>query len=1033
MAPTAVDVRDATEYVERLGRLRVWAGRPSFRRLAALAGTTTTSSGHVVDRLPPSTVSDTLNGKRLPGLPRMELVAAFVAACLEACHLPAGMVDRTVEQWLGEWRRLAGVPCTEDRGPENHGPEDSGSEPYSPYEPVERHGGPAPPAGPADGCHRLVGRGDALAVMDEALDGLAGGVPQFVAVMGDPGAGKTRLLEELTASAGRRGAAVAWGRAGEFEQQAPLGVFVDALNDRLDGCADLWRQDRLGAGSVRLLASVFPSLADEPGLLRPEVGGSARHQLYWAVRRLLEEMAGPSGLVLILDDVHWADEASAELIGHLLRHPPRARVMVAVAYRPAQVSPRLTALVDATPGCHQVIARPLTLAETEEFLGTGEADCQALHEASGGNPFYLDALARMSETPPVTDDEHDEAAREVPAPVQAALRVELDRLSPETLRVAEAAAAVADEFEPVTVAVAARLDEDTVLDALDELATCDLVRPTASGRRFRFRHPLVRNAAYQAAPPGRRLAAHARIARHLADLDAPATVRAHHVVRSGRSGDAEAVETLAKAARMVASQAPATAAHWLTAALRILADGPDDLDVRRDLLVELAQVQVVSGRLAESREAAQEALRLLAPADHRRRARAVQVYAMAERLLGHPEKSREMLLTWLRQLPDPAVAASVPIRARLVSESMYRGDFRAAQSFLDSLPDDTWDPTMRMAVAALRPMPAFAAGHVNDAIDHIVTADRLIAAAGDEQVAKWTDLCIWMCWTELFMGRYDSALQRFDRVLSIARATGQNHAVAMILSGQARAYGMLGRLVDAQAAVTEAVEAAELMGSRQLTAIAMAQACLITAWMGDTTAAVRIGERVVKLAGRTEEWWGALAWYAWGFALINAGRLDQGAEAVVHACDGFDRRRLDQFSMLSSCELMAYAETARGRHAEAVRWANRADRIAHPELETNEGLAGLARAHALRAESPAAAAERARCAAGAFATIGQHVDSGRAHLAAGAAHMDVDERGPAREQFERAVEIFGSCGARSLRDQALRELGRVQHRRHRDR
>src|SRR5437588_4734620 len=100
MAPTAVDVRDAAEYVDRLGRLRVWAGRPSFRRLALLAGTTTTASGHVVDRPPPSTVTDTLNGKRLPGLPRMELVEAFVAACLEACHLPADVIEHTVEQWL---------------------------------------------------------------------------------------------------------------------------------------------------------------------------------------------------------------------------------------------------------------------------------------------------------------------------------------------------------------------------------------------------------------------------------------------------------------------------------------------------------------------------------------------------------------------------------------------------------------------------------------------------------------------------------------------------------------------------------------------------------------------------------------------------------------------------------------------------------------------------------------------------------------------------------------------------------------------
>jgi tetratricopeptide (TPR) repeat protein len=1028
MAPTAVEVRDAAEYVERLGRLRVWAGRPSFRRLAALAGTTITSSGHVVDRLPPSTVSDTLNGKRLPGLPRMELVEAFVSACLSACHLSADTVDATVEQWLTEWRRLADVT-------------DAGDRPHEPVDPAaQRPSTSAPPAGAVAGDRRLIGRHDALRVMEEALDGTSGGAAQFVAIVGEPGAGKTRLLGELAAGGGRRGLAIARGRAGEFEQQLPLGVFIDALNDHLDGCADLWRRDRLGAGSARLLGSVFPALSpasEDSGLIRPEVGGSVRHQLYWAVRRLLEEMAGPSGLMLILDDVHWADQASVELLEHLLRHPPRARVLIAVAYRPAQVAPRLTALIDSTAGRHQVVAGPLTLAETEEFLGAGvgRADCRALYEASGGNPFYLDALARMSETPPEADEEHPGGARELPASVQGALRVELDRLSPETSRVAEAAAAVADEFEPAIVAVAARLDEDAVLNALDELAACDLVRPTASGRRFQYRHPLVRSVVYQAAAPGRRLAAHARIARHLADLGATATVRAHHIERSACFGDAEAVATLAEAARTVASQAPVTAAHWMKVALQLLPDGPGDIDVRRELLVELAQVQLVIGRLAESREAAQEALRLLAPADLAQRSQAVLVLAMAERLLGRPEESQAMLLTWLRRLPDPETAASVPIRARLVGESLYRGDFRAAQSFLDSLPGsaESWDPTFRIAVAALRPMPAFAAGRVGDAIDHINVADRLFADAADDQVAKWIDLFTWMCWTELFIGRYQSALQRFDRVLGVARSSGQNHAVAMVLAGQARAYGMLGRLADARAVAGEAMEAAELVGSRQLLAIAMAQACLITAWAGDSATAVRFGERVVGLAGRIEEWWGAMAWHVWGFALINAGRLDQGADAVVHACDGFTRPRLDQFSLLSSCELMAYAETARGRPAEAARWANRADRIAHPGLEANDGLAGLARAHALRSKYPVAAAERARHAAGALATIGQHVDSGRAYLAAGAAHLDVDERGQAREELEQAAEIFKSCGAQGLRAQALRELRRIQHRQHRDR
>lgn len=1030
MAPTAVGVRDAREYVERLASLRIWAGRPSFRRLAALAGTMTTPSGHTVDRLPPSTASDTLNGRRLPNLPRMELVEAFVTACLKACRQPEDAIDAAVGHWLAEWRRLAGltdaVPTSSPTAPP--GPRPAGRS--AAEQTVGQTAGQSPwPAGAPGAERRLVGRDDALRVIDEALDGLGDGGPRIVAVAGEPGAGKTRLLDELAAGAARRGLAGARGRAGEFEQGMPLGVFADALNDHLDGTAGPCWRDRLGEDTVRSLAAVFPALAvGEPALAGPpaseEDGGAARYRLYAAVRRLIEEMAGPSGLVLILDDLHWADEASAELVHHLLRHPPRARVLVAAAYRPAQTAPRLAALLESTAGDQRVVARPLTLAETGEFLGEGVGpdECRALHAASGGNPFYLDALVRMGGTTAGGEDPARDG--ELPAAVRLALRVEFDRLSPRALRVAEAAAVVADEFEPATVSAAAHLDEDAVLEALDELAACDLVRPAAGGRSFRFRHPLVRGAAYQSAAPGRRLAAHGRVARHLAERGVPATVRAHHLERSARFGDEDAVATLAEAARTVAPQAPAAAAHWLAAALQLLPHTPAGDEVRRGLLVDLAQTRLVSGRLAESREAAWQALRLLPVRDHIRRGRAVQVYALAERLLGRPEESRAMLLAWLRQMPEHEAAASVPVRARLVAESLYRGDFRAAQSFLDALPgpSDDWEPSLRTIVVALRPMPAFAAGRIDEAVRQIEDADRLLAAMPDDQVARWIDLFTWMSWTDLFMGRYDSALRRIDRVLAIARSTGQDHAIAMILSGQARAYVMLGRLADGRAIAAEAMDSAELVGSRQLLAIAMAHACIAASWSGDGAAAVRLGERVVELAGSAEEWWGALAWHVRGLALINAGRVDEGAESLVHACFGYDRPRLDPFSLLSSCELMAYVEASRDRLDEAERWADRAGRVARPGLQNNTGLAVLARAYVLRRKDPVRAAEHALRAAEAFAAVGQRVDGGRARLAAGAAHREAGEGEPARRQFGRAAEIFSECGARGLRDRTLREL-----------
>ncbi len=211
-------------------------------------------------------------------------------------------------------------------------------------------------------------------------------------------------------------------------------------------------------------------------------------------------------------------------------------------------------------------------AETEELLGqaVSRTRCQVLHEASGGNPFYLEALARMGLSAQLSAGSSDDS--ELPPAVRTALRLELEGLSPTSQRVAQAAAVAADEFEPALAAIAAEVSEGAALAALNEMAARDIVRPASAGR-LRFRHPLVRRAAYDCAAPGWRLGAHARIAAHLAGVGAPAAARAHHVERSAQFGDRAGIATLVEAARDVAAQAPAAAAHWLEAALAIMPAG----------------------------------------------------------------------------------------------------------------------------------------------------------------------------------------------------------------------------------------------------------------------------------------------------------------------------------------------------------------------------------------------------------------------------------------------------------------------------
>ncbi|WP_203990884.1 helix-turn-helix transcriptional regulator [Sphaerisporangium rufum] len=871
----------------------------------------------------------------------------------------------------------------------------------------------------------LVGRRDALDAFAATVGATREHGFRLLTVAGEPGAGKTRLLAELATIAREHGLTPLWGRAAEFEQLMPFSALVDALDDHLEArCDEL--AGRLDPAQARRLATVFPALAAKAPHPEPDAGpgdrsGMVRYRLYRALRQLIDELAAPGGLALILDDVHWADDGSAEFLDHLVRHPPRGPVLVTLAYRPAQVTPRVAALAHIAGGYgNQVTVGPLDLAEVEAFLGPGvnRARARALYEASGGNPFYLEALARMSRLE--VDD--------LPATVRAALRVELGDLSPASLLVAQAAAVTADEFEPALAAVAAQVEPAAALDALNELVARDIVRAAAGGR-FRFRHPLVRQAVYESAAAGWRLAAHGRLAARLAELGAPATVRARHYERAGSFGDRRAAATLVEAARAVAPQAPVTAAHWLRKALDLMPDEPATLEERLELLMELSRAQGVSGRLVEGRDTARELLRLLPPGDHARRARAARICALMERQLDRPHEARALLLDELRRMPDPRAAEAVPLRMRLVAESMMRVDFRAAQAVLDLMPDsaDDWEPGIAMAVAALRPMPAYAAGRVAEALRSADAADRLVGVALDDHLAEWLDAVAWLCWAETYLGRCSAALRHFDRAEAVARATGQTYILTNLLAGRARTLVVLGRLPEALETAEESVEGARLLNSGQQLVFALTQLCLAAALSGDSGAAVSAGEEAVRAGVGGGEVWGTMARQALGVALAAAGRPEEATERLLEACGeaGAATPRMDHGTLLASYELLGGAAAAQGRPAEAEAWADRVAALADPLLPAFAGLVPLARAHALRGGDPGAAAALAEEAAGLLAAAERRLDAGRALLAAGLAHGEAGDRRTARERLRAAAELFRECGARALAGQAVREQRRL--------
>jgi DNA-binding CsgD family transcriptional regulator/tetratricopeptide (TPR) repeat protein len=875
-----------------------------------------------------------------------------------------------------------------------------------------------------DGSAALVGRGSVLRTFTQTVDATRAGGFQFLALVGEPGIGKTRLLGELAAITAERELTTLSGRAAEFEQIMPFSALVDALDDHLES-GRVPFADWFGPAERRLLATVFPAIAAADADGAADAGtdadedadrpGITRLLLYRALRRLVDELGGRNGLALLLDDVHWADPGTVEFLDHFVRHPPRGPVLVAVAYRPAQAPPRLAALVAAAGG-QQIAVGPLSAEEVAQFLGSGVngARGRALYEASGGNPFYLEALARM----------HRLEGAELPASVRAVLQVEIGDLPPTSLRAVHAAAVAGDEFEPALMAVAAELPDATSLAALDDLVARDILRASASGR-FRFRHPLVRQAAYEYAEAGWRLGAHARLADHLAKVGAPAIVQAHHVERSCSFGDERAVTTLVSAARAVADHAPETCAHWLRTALDLLPDEPDLLDRRRELLMELCRAQGVSGRLAESRDSARELLALL-PADrHDIRAKAARMCALMERQLGRPHEARALLLDELSRMPHARADAAMPLRMRLVVESLMRVDFRAAQAVLDLMPDsgEGWEPGLDVAVAALRPMSAYAAGRIADALRTAEVAARMIDAVPDSHLAEWLDTMAWLCWADTYLGRYPVALRHFDRSATIARTTGQAYVLTNLLAGKARTQIALGRLPEALETVEESIDGARLIRSGQQLVFALTQRCLALAWSGDHDTALAVGEEAVTTAAGSREVWDYMAQNARAVALVAAGRLDEGVEALVASCSGFTDPKLDRANLLATCELLAQVEAERG--GDRTHWADMAARLDDPELPVFTGLVMLARAHAVRVTDPAAAGVLAEDAARRLTEGGRRLDAGRALLTAGLAHAEADRADLARERLREATDVFGECGAAGLAAQAVQARRRL--------
>ncbi|MEY2451446.1 MAG: hypothetical protein QOD92_1020 [Acidimicrobiaceae bacterium] len=516
------------------------------------------------------------------------------------------------------------------------------------------------------------------------------GKRRAVLVAGEPGIGKTRLVRELAARTQEGGATILYGACDEHVGLA-YRPFVEAVTYLLATC-DGEVVDRHVAAFGGELTRIVPDLAlrapdaGEPLRADPDV---ERHRLFEAATNLLSIAAEGGGVVLILDDLHWADKGTLMLLRHLLRGTEPTALLVIGTYRDtdlARTHPLAEMLADfrRLDAVDRLMLSGLDLAGVEAFVEAaagqrlgddGASLARAVHSETEGNPFFVGQVLRhLAESGAIFEREGqwsfegDVAHLGIPEGVREVIGHRLNRLADDVNRVLRTAAVIGREFDLRLVAEVDDLAEDDVVDALEIAAAARLVVEMPSKPDcFMYAHALVRESLYEELSTSRRTRLHKRIGEALERRpDPPLAALAHHFCEAAAMGDVEKAADYACRAGDEACVALAqddAAVHY-TRGIEVLDEaGVSTERIRIALLTGLANAYNAIGRLDEAVELAAEAARIARALDNSELfARAAVASAVGAPPVPN-DVSASLLEEALRWLPR----TDSPLRARVLS------------------------------------------------------------------------------------------------------------------------------------------------------------------------------------------------------------------------------------------------------------------------------------------------------------------------------------------------------------------------------
>jgi class 3 adenylate cyclase len=701
----------------------------------------------------------------------------------------------------------------------------------------------------------LVGRADELERLAAAVDRAATGENVVVALAGEPGIGKTRLVAEAAAAARSRGAIVLYGRCDE-DLGIPYQPFAEALAHYAEHAPTV--RGPIGPGAA--LGRLVPQFSAPDGA----GGGSAaasgdRHALFAEVASVLGSVPlGP--VVLILDDLQWADRSTLLMLRYLLGSSAITSLAVILAYRDTDLGddhPLVDLLADIS--ATTTVSEHIALAGLEQvdivalaFRVVGDESsaelvelARSLSAETGGNAFFLiEILRHLGDSGALKDVVHRSQTQqrlgegiELPGSVRETIRRRVGRLGPEVSELLSVAAVVGQEFDLGLLCRAADQDEDDVLELLDHaIAAAMVAEPDGEGLRYRFAHALVGQTLYEALPPGRRRRTHRRVAGALEAMCAgnPAgriAELAHHVLRGAYSEDLPRALRYAREAgdHALARFAPQEAERWYERALGLLDDATAlaDADAERcELLIALGIAQNHSGKAIFRETLLEAAANARARGDRDRLVRAALAntrgFASATGIVDTERVG--MLESALAAAGDEDSAERSLLLALLAAELTFSGEWERRRDLSDlaiAIARRGDDAAARSEVLSERFMTIWTPETL--AIRAADTVEALELADVDPDPLTMFRALHWRAVACVEEGHLDEASKLVRREIELAQRLAQPTALWLAAYDRATQALMRGLLGEASAWALEAGRIAQESGQPEAQAFLVAQ------------------------------------------------------------------------------------------------------------------------------------------------------------------------------------------------------------------